>query len=82
MSGNESFAKSEILSMHLALLISMCLHDVLRDSLGAMKFDVEFYSLTPFLKHSPPSDFEMSCALFRIAIYCRSCLHCALSCLT
>ena len=57
----------------MALLNSMCLHDVLCDSLGLAKFDIEFM-VSYFFEIRLLFDFEMSYALFGVAIESCSCL--------
>ena len=49
MSGSDfTFPKSEVLQVYIALLNSMCLHNVFWDSLGATKLDIKFLVLSFF----------------------------------
>jgi len=43
--GYFTFSKSEVLPVHLALLNLMCLHDIICDFLGVIKFDIELVAL-------------------------------------
>jgi len=73
------FPKSEVLSVHLALLNYMRLHGVLYSSYGVIKFDILAYGLMILWRNSSSPDFKMSCVLFRVAIDCHSCLWYAIS---